>query len=201
MWRLRIKMMKNNLRSFFRNESGMPAIEFAMVLPFMCLLYFGLVDATALISFNRKITASAGVTADLVAQQRTDVLKSNIDDIYNATAMVMAPTPQTDVRVEVYGYRSVNGTITKIWSTSNGNGPACGAAPATTSMASLMAAGNDVIVSRSCMNWTPYVVSFLGSSIMGASTFLISQSISVRPRTSLTLTCWQSTKAAGAVCV
>jgi Flp pilus assembly protein TadG len=193
-------MMKNKLGSFFKNDSGMPAIEFAMILPFMCVLYFGLVDATGLISFNRKITASAGVTADLVAQQRTDILKSNIDDIYNATAMVMAPTPQTDVRVEVWGYRNVSGTVTKIWSTSNGNGPACGAAPSTANMTSLMAAGNDVIVSRSCMNWTPYVSSFLGNSILGASSFLITQSISVRPRTSLTLTCWQSTKAAGAVC-
>jgi Flp pilus assembly protein TadG len=193
-------MMKNLSRSFLKNDSGMPAIEFAMILPFMCLLYFGLVDATGLISFNRKITASAGVTADLIAQQRTDILKSNIDDIYNATDMVMSPTPSADVHVEAFGYRNVSGTITKIWSTSNGKGPSCGAAPSTANMASLMAAGNDVILTRSCMNWTPYMVSFLGSSILGASTFLISQSIAVRPRTSLTITCWQTTKAAGTVC-
>ncbi len=192
--------MIKKLHSFLKNDSGMPAIEFAMILPFMCFMYFGLVDCTGLISFNRKVTASAGVTADLIAQQRTDILKSSIDDFYNATAMVMSPTPAADVRVEVYGYRNVGGTVTKIWSSNNGNGPSCGGLPSTANMVSLMAAGNDVILARSCMSWTPYMSTFLGTTIMGASTFLISQSIAVRPRTSLTLTCWQTTKAAGSVC-
>lgn len=193
-------MMKKLLMSFLRNESGMPAIEFALILPFMCFLYFGLVDVTALISFNRKITASAGATADLVAQQRTDILKGTMQDYYNATSMILAPTPMSGVRVELYGFRTVGAGINKIWQSNNGSGPSCGAVPATTGMAALMVAGNDVIVARTCMNWTPYMATFLGSQILGATTFLVSQSISVRPRSSLTITCWETTKADNNVC-
>ncbi len=193
-------MMKKPTPSFFENDSGMPAIEFALVMPFLIFMYFGLIDVTGLISFNRKITASAGATADLVAQSRNDILKSVIVDDYNATAMIMAPTPIADVRVEVWAFRNVGGTITKTWSTNNGSGPSCGVQPSTATMMPLMVAGNDVIVARSCMNWTPYVGGFLGTTILGATTFLISQTIAVRPRSSLTLTCWQTTKAAGTGC-
>ncbi len=192
--------MKNYLNRFLKNDAGMPAIEFSIILPFLLFLYFGLIDVTGVINFNRKITASAGAIADLVAQQRTDILKSVIDDDYNAAAMIMSPTPVSDVHIEVYGFRNVAGTITKMWQTSNGSGPSCGAVPSTTSMLPLMAAGNDVIVGRACMNWTPYVGGFLGTSIMGATTFNLIQSISVRPRASLTLTCWQTTKIAATVC-
>jgi Flp pilus assembly protein TadG len=193
-------IMKQPTTSFLQNESGMPAIEFALILPFLCFLYFGLIDVTGLISFNRKITASAGATADLVAQQRTDILKPTVQDYYNATYMIMSPTPSADVRVELYGFRTVGATITKIWQTNNGKGPACGAVPSTASMGPLMVSGNDVVVARTCMNWTPYVSTFLGTNILGATTFMVSQSISVRPRSSLTITCYETTKAAGTVC-
>lgn len=193
-------MMKKLMTSFFENDSGMPAIEFALILPFMCFLYFGLVDVTALISFNRKITASAGATADLVAQQRTDILKTTLQDYYNASAMILSPTPMSAVRVELFGFRTVGTSINKIWQTSNGTGPSCGAVPSTATMAPLMVAGNDVVVARTCMNWTPYMATFLGTKLLGATTFLVSQSISVRPRSSLTVTCWETTKADNTVC-
>jgi Flp pilus assembly protein TadG len=193
-------MFKKPKISFLKNDAGMAAIEMAFIMPFLLLVYFGLVDVTGLISFNRKVTAAAGATADLVAQQRTSILKSTIVDDYNATAMIMSPTPIADVRIEVYAFRNVSGSINKIWSTNNGSGPACGSQPSTSAMLPLMAAGNDVIVARACMNFVPYVATFAGTNLVGATTFLISQSISVRPRSSLQLNCYQTTVAAGTLC-
>lgn len=187
-------------KSFLRNDKGVAAIEMAFIMPFMLLLYFGLVDITVLISLNRKITAAASTTADLVTQQRNSVLKSYIADTFNATALIMVPTAASEVRVEVFGYRTVSGTITNIWSTNNGLGPSCGNAPSTSNMANLMTAGNDVIVARTCMNFTPAVATFLGTNIVGATTFLLNQSISIRPRTTLQLNCYQTTVAAGTLC-
>ena len=187
-------------KSFFKNDKGVAAIEMAFIMPFMLLLYFGLVDITVLISMNRKITSAASTTADLVTQQRNAVLKSYITDTFNATAMIVAPTPASEVRVELFGFRNVSGTITKIWQTNNGMGPSCGTVPTTTSMASLMTAGTDIIVARTCMNFTPAVATFMGTNIVGATTFLLNQSISIRPRSTLQLNCYQTTVAAGTLC-
>jgi Flp pilus assembly protein TadG len=195
-------MFKKSFKKFHKADEGIAAIETAFVLPLMVLLYFGLVDVTGLISFNRKITAAANLTSDLVGQRRTSILKAEIDDIYNATAMIMAPTPMSDVRVEVYGFRNVGGTVTQIWTTSNGQGPACSSASAMlpASMLPLMQAGNDLIVTRTCMNFTPYVAAFMGNSIMGSTIFPVNASISVRPRASLVLNCYTTTVAAGTLC-
>lgn len=187
-------------KSFLRNDKGVAAIEMAFIMPFMLLLYFGLVDITVLISMNRKITSAASTTADLVTQQRNAVLKSYITDTFNATAMIVAPTAASEVRVELFGFRKVGSTINKIWQTNNGLGPSCGAVPTTTTMASLMTAGNDVVVARTCMNFTPAVATFMGTNIVGATTFLLNQSISIRPRSTLQLNCYQTTVAAGTLC-
>jgi Flp pilus assembly protein TadG len=195
-----MKTMTFPRKSFLKNDKGVAAIEMAFIMPFMLLLYFGLVDVTVAISLNRKITAAAATTADLITQQRSSVLKSYITDSYKATDMIMAPTAANEVRIELFGYRNVSGTITKIWSTNNGVGPSCGAIPATTSMATLMTAGNDVVIARTCMNYSPAVASFMGTTIMGATTFLLNQSISVRPRSTLQLNCYQTTVAAGTLC-
>jgi Flp pilus assembly protein TadG len=196
--------MKKYSKNFLGNDRGMAAIEMAFVMPFMLLLYFGLVDATALISFNRKITSAAGTTADLVAQEKTDVLRTKILDEFNATAMIMAPTDIAGVKVEVFNFRNTGTAaapnIVKQWQIDNGNGPSCGTAPATTGMADLMTAGNDVVVARACMTYTPYVATFMGTTILGATTFTLNQSVSVRPRSSLQLACWQTTKAAAVLC-
>ncbi len=194
-------MLKKTLSIFLKSENGVAAIEMAFILPAMLLLYFGLMDVTGLVSMNRRITASASITADLVGQQKTSVLKPVIVDQYNATEMIMSPTPIANVRVEIFGYRvdAALTTVTKIWHTSNNQGPSCGIDPDTANMLPLMAAGNDLVVARSCITYTPYVATFLGTTILGSTSFLVKQTISVRPRSSLQLTCYDTT-VGGTVC-
>ncbi len=191
--------MHRHFTSFLRADNGVAAIETAIILPFMMLLFFGMIDLTAMISFNRKITYSASVVADLVAQNRTSVTKPMVDDYYKAAEMIIAPTPATAFKIDVYGYRKVGTNITKIWQTGKAGGPACGTTPDTAAMVPLMTANNDVVVAIACMDYVPYVGTFLGESILGATTFNVEQAIMVRPRSTATLTCYQ-TIAGGAVC-
>jgi Flp pilus assembly protein TadG len=191
--------MKRNVCKFLRNTRGAAAIEMAMIFPFMIMLYFGLADLTGLVSLNRKVTYAADVMADLVTRNNNSILKAEIDDFYNATDLVMTPKPSSTVRVEVFGFRIAGSTITQIWSTNNGQGASCGAAPSTSSMAPLMTAKNDLVVSRVCTTYTPYVASFLGQSLLGAASFNINKTVTRRPRGSLQLTCYK-TVVNGAVC-
>ena len=158
-----------------------------------------MIDLTALISFNRKITYSASVVADLVSQNRTSVLKTAVDDYYKASEMIIAPTPAADFHVDVYGYRKISGAVAQVWKTAKTGGPSCGTTPDVSAMPALMTANNDVIVAIACMDYAPYVASFLGEQVLGATTFNVEQAIMVRPRSTTTLTCYATT-VGGTVC-
>ena len=191
--------MMYRMISFLRADKGVAAIEMAFIFPFMMLIYFGMMDVTGLITFNRKVTSAASIVGDIVAAQRTNVLISQITDYYQGAYMVAQPTASTDVRLELFGYRLVGGTPTQMWKTNNGNGTACTGTIDTTNMPSLMAAGNDLVVSRACIIYTPYLATVLGNSVLGAASFNVGQTIMLRPRSTPTLTCYQ-TVVGGATC-
>jgi Flp pilus assembly protein TadG len=176
------------LNRFRKDVRGVAAIEMAFIMPFLLFLYFGLIDLTAMISFNRKITYSASVVADLVTQNSTTVTASAMNDYFDAVELVMSPTSLDDVRIDIYQYRNVSGTITNQWKKSSTGGTAC-AAPSTTGMSDLMTDSNDLIVTVVCMNYSPYIASFLGKAILGATSFTLSEQIALRPRQSTTLAC------------
>ena len=180
--------MINRLTSFIRDSRGIAAIEMAFIMPFLLFLYFGLVDLTALISLNRKATYAASVVADLVTQNDTTVKASDISDYFNAASMVMDPTPMTNVRVEVYQFHSNSGAITSQWNKPSTGGTSCGT-PSTSGMSNLMTDGNDLVVAVVCTTYTPYIATFLGSAILGATSFTLSEQIALRPRQSSALAC------------
>jgi hypothetical protein len=191
--------MIKTCKTFLRADNGVAAIETAIILPVLLLLFFGMIDLTSLISHNRKITYSASVVADLVAQNRTSVLKGTIDDYYKAAEMILRPIEASEFHVDVYGYRKVGSTVTQIWKTKMAGGASCSTTPNTTAMAALMSANNDVIVAVACTDFTPYMATFLGKSLLGATSFDVEQAIMVRPRSTSMLTCYATT-VGGTVC-
>jgi Flp pilus assembly protein TadG len=192
--------MMRMLGKFARETRGVAAIEFALIVPFVILVYLGMFDITSLITVNRKVTYSTSVIADLVTQNNTNVLRNQLTDYYNAAEMVMDPVPEADVRIEVYGYRMVSGAVNLIWSDTNGQNSACGT-PSTSGLDDLMDGGNDIIVAQVCTTYTPHIVTFLGEYLLGAANFRVVQQIAQRPRQvgAAQLTCYR-TSIGGAVC-
>lgn len=175
---------------FLLNDTGAAAVEFAFIIPFMMLLYFGLVDVTGLISLNRRIVSAAATMADLVTQQKTTVMATTINDQFNAAYLTMKPMAASNLRIEIYDYRLVGSNIQMIWKTSNNQGPTCGAVPDTTNMGSLMTTGNDVIVARTCTSYSPAIANFMGTNILGATSFTVRQAISATVRQGSKLDCY-----------
>ena len=56
------------LRRYADDIRGVASIEMAFIFPAMVLVYFGLVDATNVLSANRRVTPTASTLANLVTQ-------------------------------------------------------------------------------------------------------------------------------------
>ncbi len=59
-----------SLQRLSGDEQGAAAVEFALILPFLLLLYVGTIEASSLITVDRRINIISGTVGDLVA--RTD---------------------------------------------------------------------------------------------------------------------------------
>jgi Flp pilus assembly pilin Flp len=196
------KMRHLSFTRYIKAESGIAAIEFAFIMPLLLLLFFGLVDVTDAVSYNRRITSVANSIGDLASQNRTKIIKTDINDYFKAVDLIMKPKSAASVKVILYGFRkNAAGTAgEQIWKVDNGKGPTCNKTPDTASMANLMTAGNDLIVAQSCMDYTPVVTNFLGTTIMGTTSMKIEQVITMRPRASLKLDCYLTATATTTGC-
>ena len=101
----------------------MAAVEFALVLPIMLLLYIGSVEASVLISLDRKLQSVAGSLGDLVARWDTTIPSGTLDDYFQAAAGIMTPH-STEGLLQVVTQVQVDedGTATVVWSRQYLNG-------------------------------------------------------------------------------
>lgn len=91
--------LRNPIASL-RNDEGVSAIEFALILPFMIAMYTGAMELSALMMADRKATDLAATAADLVAQDNL-VTDAEIDDVFAATTAILAPLNPNDATIIV----------------------------------------------------------------------------------------------------
>jgi Flp pilus assembly protein TadG len=173
---------------FIRHQSGVAAIEMALIFPVLLILFVGLIDVTTLFSDNRRVSYTANVVADAVTRLQISTTPQEVGDSFEAAELVMRAAQAGPARVEIYNYRRESGTAALRWDRDNGVGTACGA-PDTSNLASLMDRGNDVIVAVVCVTHRPIVANILGWSPLGTDEFRLRQQIAMRPRQTLTLPC------------
>lgn len=110
-------------RMFARRETGVAAVEFALIVPIMLSVYLGCTEAAALLTADRKVQSVAGAIGDLVARANKTLPQSQLDDYFDAAASIMAPYDasklvQTVTAVSV----SDQGKATVTWSVRFENG-------------------------------------------------------------------------------
>ncbi len=98
------RKLRRVLARFGRQESGIAAVEFALILPIMMTMYFGLVEFSQALGHDRK---SVVVTRSLVDMVTQSVIVDNADmtSIFAAATAVMAPYPQDRIAMRVTSYR------------------------------------------------------------------------------------------------
>ena len=82
----RLHIIADRLRN---DRSGVAALEFALILPFMLLMYFGTAELTKGILVNRKLTLAARSVSDLLAQSAASINDTTATQIFSAGSAMM----------------------------------------------------------------------------------------------------------------
>jgi len=108
-----------SVAGFVATGSGLAAIEFAIILPLMLLLYLGSFEIAEAVSLKRQVVLTASTVANIVTQYASISQTSEMPDILNASSAVLAPHPVANAIVTVSCIKiDGNGTATVAWSQS-----------------------------------------------------------------------------------
>lgn len=90
-------------RRLLADRGGVAAVEFALVLPLMLIVYVGTCAVTSAVSASRSTTLLSRTVTDLVSQQQanTPLTDTSLRAMLAAAATVMAPFPLAALKVTV----------------------------------------------------------------------------------------------------
>jgi Flp pilus assembly protein TadG len=101
---------------FAADTRGVSAVEFAMILPVMMVLFLGGVEISKAISINRKVTLAARSLADLVSQA-PKVTSGDIANVLTAGEAVSWPYNDANLKLRVSQIKIDANKVAKIdWS-------------------------------------------------------------------------------------
>jgi Flp pilus assembly protein TadG len=178
------------LHRFRRDDRGVSAVEFALIAPFMILLYFGLVELCQALIAERKANHVASSVGDLVAQSES-VTKAtgatgptSLPDIYSIGVAIMAPFDTSSLQIRVTSVTSdANGKTLTDWSNTYGGYSPALAKGAAVTLPMTLSAGNSIIMADAKYKYT----SPIGYVLPKVQNF--SETFYLRPRRSDKVTC------------
>ncbi|MEZ5845013.1 MAG: TadE/TadG family type IV pilus assembly protein [Hyphomicrobiaceae bacterium] len=176
------------LTRFAEARDGVAAVEFAMIVPMMVMLFIGAVEFSQAISADRRVTQVASSTADLVARARSTT-KAELEGILDIASKLMpAPTyDPTQLKITLVSVEADinNAATTKVgWSCKyNGGVNSYSNGQAYSLPSGVVEKGDSVIVAEVEYNYVaPIFNEFLGGS------FKMSEKFYLKPRLSAKVT-------------
>jgi Flp pilus assembly protein TadG len=141
---------------FVADERGVSAVEFALILPVMALIYLGGFEITQAISLNRLVALTASTVTNVTSQYTTISASQQMPDILAASSQVLAPWPSSAATVVVSGISiSPSGVATVAWSKALPAGSARTVGATVTLPAALDTPGGFVVFGETTYAYTP----------------------------------------------
>jgi Flp pilus assembly protein TadG len=160
-------------RHLARDERGVSAVEFALILPLMISLYLGCVEVSDGVGADRKLTLTASTVANLVAQS-TSISAGDMSNMLDAASAVMKPYSDTALKITVSCLNiDANKNVKVKWSATRGGSALSGSATIPTD---LQVPNTQLILTQATYAYTPAI----GYTITG--TLNLSEQMYMMPR-------------------
>jgi Flp pilus assembly protein TadG len=95
-----VMKIKSVAKRLAKTERGVAATEFALLLPVITMMFFGLIEVSDAMTVNRKVAISANTLADLAAQSET-LLISDIDDLFDGVMTIVEPNDSSGMQLRL----------------------------------------------------------------------------------------------------
>ncbi|MFM9864836.1 MAG: TadE/TadG family type IV pilus assembly protein [Micropepsaceae bacterium] len=164
--------MLSFIGKFRRSQSGVSAIEFALIIPLMLTTLFGVSEIANYILAARKVSNVASSAADLIAQD-TLVTTPEINDIMGALNVIMHPfdTGNATIRVTSVIADENTGNTTVHWSDARGVAPRTQGAPV--SIPNILGNGQSVIMAEVSFRYQTLFGEYLNDGMTVTDTFYL----------------------------
>ena len=174
---------------FVRARDGVSAVEFALILPLMLVIYAGGAELTTALSLDRKVSRAASTISDLVAQQ-TSISATQMTGIFDATQAILEPFDDSVAKVVVVVVNVTSSGQKVAWSRArNDTAATAGNAPPAAFVVSkdIASAGDQVVVGRVTYSYTSPFTGVL-KSITGSGAYNLKHIFFLKPRQGTTIT-------------
>jgi Flp pilus assembly protein TadG len=156
------------------NESGLAAVEFALLLPVMLVLFFGIVEVSLALAARADVTNVASTGADLIAQE-SSVASSDMSNVWSAMNAILYPynTSVAKMTMTSIAYDTTSKSLTAgkvAWSCTK-NGTARTAGATVTLPSGLMTANGSVIMSEITYSYSSPTTQIITAPLSMTNTF------------------------------
>jgi Flp pilus assembly protein TadG len=107
------------MRGFRKNQSGVAAVEFALILPVMIAMFFGVVELSMALLARADVSVMASTAADLISQESA-ATATDLGNVYAAAGTLLYPyydpsvsgSPKPTIRITSVIYDTVTKSTT-----------------------------------------------------------------------------------------
>ncbi|HEY7991525.1 MAG TPA: TadE/TadG family type IV pilus assembly protein [Stellaceae bacterium] len=152
------------LGNLWRDRGGIVAVEFALILPTLLILFIGTFEASNLIRAKMKFNETAPSIATLVALQTSTTTTGTLtSDFCTGASYMMSPFSISNLNVQVNSVTNHNGTSSVDW-TATCNHLSNPQTPTTLVSGLLPSSGDTVIVVQTSYTYNAPIHMILGAS-------------------------------------
>lgn len=174
---------------FAVERRGVSAVEFALILPLMLIIYAGCGEVTTALIVDRKVSRAASTISDLVAQQ-SSISSAMMNNIFDATTAIIEPYDASVAKVVLVVVDITSSGQKVAWSKARHDTPATVnvAPPAGLAVPDTIATvGDEVVVGRVTYAFTSPFANVM-KSITGSTVYNLEHVFFLKPRQGNTIT-------------
>lgn len=169
--------LRRLVRGLSRNRRGVAAVEFAMILPVMLAIYFGIVETGQAVMIDRKVTQLTRSLVDLSSQVAT-IPSTEMSNIFDAAQTVMMPFTGVAPKMSIHNIVIDSAGVAKVCWSDERNSTKLARGTTINLPADLRLPNTSVVMAQASYDFTPVV----GWIITGGAIRIGGDPIYMRPR-------------------